>query len=80
MSTINNDNSKISDQAFKPAAVGQKERLESLGCQVKGCKIYTHITSLSLYIYIYIEREIHINIYIIIYIYRERERENYHVM
>jgi len=30
----------ISDQAFKPAAVGQKERLESLGCQVKGYKTH----------------------------------------
>jgi len=30
----------VSDQAFKPSAVGQKERLESLGCTVKGYKTH----------------------------------------
>merc|ERR1719262_1913124 len=30
----------ISDQAFKPAAVGLKVKLESLGCQVKGYKTH----------------------------------------
>jgi len=30
----------VSDQAFKPAACGQKAKLEALGCQVKGYKTH----------------------------------------